>query len=134
MGGFITTRNDRVFKRYLTGDGQAILVRDGTLGTTGGYPSNWYFVPASCIEPGGYDDIALQANANGRYVASLISAAQKERGGRKIRSEDGEVNRGWHPHIPARMPRTQPKRNKQRPLFSIDNYPYGRFCDAFNLQ
>lgn len=70
MGDYITQPNPDVFKRYMTGDGRAIMIHDGTLGSTGGYPSNWYFVPASCIQPNDYDDIAFQAEANGRYVAA----------------------------------------------------------------
>jgi hypothetical protein len=39
----------RVRVRYLTGDGSVVLVHEGRLGSTGGYPSNWYFVPAACV-------------------------------------------------------------------------------------
>jgi hypothetical protein len=30
-------------------DGRAVMVHDPSLGHTGGYPSNWYFVPTSCM-------------------------------------------------------------------------------------
>jgi hypothetical protein len=36
--------------RYMTADGAAVLVHDPSLGHTGGYPSNWYFVPTACMD------------------------------------------------------------------------------------
>jgi hypothetical protein len=35
----------------MTADGRAVMVHDPSLGHTGGYPSNWYFVPTACTRP-----------------------------------------------------------------------------------
>jgi hypothetical protein len=35
--------------RYMSADGRAVMVHDPSLGHTGGYPSNWYFVPTACM-------------------------------------------------------------------------------------
>jgi hypothetical protein len=47
MGRIIRHRH-KVRARYLTADGRSVMVRDPAL-HIGGYPSNWYFVPAACI-------------------------------------------------------------------------------------
>ncbi len=50
MGNTPLTKARRVKKRYLAQAGNdTILVRDPELGRTGGYPSNWFFVPAACV-------------------------------------------------------------------------------------
>ena len=45
-----TSRARTVMWRYVTRDGQYVLVRDPELGTTGGYPPNWYFVKRQCVK------------------------------------------------------------------------------------
>lgn len=51
MGGKLR-RPRKVKIRYLSRVGNdSVMVRDPELGKTGGYPSNWFFVPAACIKP-----------------------------------------------------------------------------------
>lgn len=45
-----TSRARTVMWRYVTRDGRYVLVRDPKLGTTGGYPPNWYFVERQCVK------------------------------------------------------------------------------------
>ena len=47
MGRIIRHRH-KVRARYLTADRRSVMVRDPAL-HIGGYPSNWYFVPAACM-------------------------------------------------------------------------------------
>jgi hypothetical protein len=47
MGPIIRHRH-KVRARYLTGDGRTVMVHDPAL-HIGGYPPDWYFVPASCM-------------------------------------------------------------------------------------
>jgi hypothetical protein len=49
MGGVLTAARP-VYKRYLARAGNdAVVVRDPELGSTGNYPSNWFFVPVACM-------------------------------------------------------------------------------------
>jgi hypothetical protein len=49
MGDFLTAPRP-VYKRYLSRAGNdAVLVHDPELGSTGNYPSPWFFVPSACV-------------------------------------------------------------------------------------
>lgn len=48
--GPVVRRTRLVKARYETADGRAVLVHDPKYGHTGGYPSNWYFVPTACMQ------------------------------------------------------------------------------------
>lgn len=48
--GDVLTAPRTVHKRYLSRAGNdAVLVRDPELGSTGNYPSPWFFVPSACV-------------------------------------------------------------------------------------
>jgi hypothetical protein len=48
--GEVLTAPRTVYKRYLSRAGNdAVLVRDPELGSTGNYPSPWFFVPSACV-------------------------------------------------------------------------------------